>query len=33
MFSALLRESEVIEVPEELAGVNPLLGVMMHLCS
>lgn len=33
MFLALLCESEVTEVPEELAGVNPLLGVMMHLCS
>lgn len=30
---ALLCESEVTGVPEERAGVNPLLGVMMHLCS
>lgn len=29
----LLCESEVIGVPEERAGVNPLLGVTMHLCS
>ena len=33
MFLALLCESEVIKVPEEPAGVNPLLGVMMHSCS
>lgn len=26
-------ESEVTGVPEEGAAVNPLLGVMMHLCS
>ena len=26
----LLCESEVTKVPGELAGVNPLLGVMMH---
>lgn len=31
-YLALLCESEVTEVPEELAGVNPLLGVMMHSC-
>lgn len=28
-----VRESEVTGVPEERAAVNPLLGVMMHLCS
>lgn len=33
MYWAVLCESEVTEVPEELAGVNPLLGVMMHSCS
>lgn len=32
MFLALQCESEVTEVLVELAGVNPLLGVMMHLC-
>lgn len=26
-------KSEVTGVPEERAAVNPLLGVMMHLCS
>lgn len=33
VLSALLCESEVTGVPEEPASVNPLLGVMMHLCS
>lgn len=32
MFLAVQCESEVAEVLVELAGVNPLLGVMMHLC-
>lgn len=27
-----VRVSEVTGVPEEQAAVNPLLGVMMHLC-
>lgn len=33
MFLGLLCESEVSEDPEEIADVNPLLGVMMYLCS
>lgn len=33
MFLALQCESEVRQALVELAGANPLLGVMMHSCS